>query len=365
MAILIAVDLGYGFVKATNGDQGIMFSSCACRAGDRRPSSFGLGRPRSAVEDIRIEDASGSWFVGRKALATSDAPRRSLAETRHKDPFAALLLRAALALLTRDVDVEVDLITGLPPAWLAKSSELQDALLGQHVFNSSTNGHQRRHELKIRHVEVLPQALGAFWSQVLTPDGEIAATSRSDALQRGAVGVVDIGYKTTDLATIVDGDWVPERSTTLDFDGMSRLQALFAEGLRDEFGVGFSAGAVERAILTGRLGFGGMDHSVDNLLASVRAELAEQLLTELASAWQLHEYKQILVAGGGAHQLGPRLLEALPSAAIVEDPESANVRGYLAYGRQRVYAVDDDFAHLDEMTSDAGPADADPLGTLG
>jgi plasmid segregation protein ParM len=272
--------------------------------------------------------------VGRKALATFDSPRRSLSETHHKGPFPILLLRSALAILCEPADEEVRLVTGLPPAWLAKSAELVDALVGRHVFRSRINGVARRHDFRITSAEVLPQALGAYWSQVLTPDGELAATERSEMLQKAVVGVLDIGFKTTDLATIVDGDWVPERSSTLDFEGMSLLEARFAERLRAEFGVGFSAGSIEQAVLTGEVGFGNMQHSVEALLAEVSAELAAQLLMEIESRWQLHEFRQLLIAGGGAHHIGARLVEALPSAVVLDEPASANARGYLGFGRR-------------------------------
>lgn len=101
------------------------------------------------------------------------------------------------------------------------------------------------------------------------------------------------------------------------------------------------------------VGFGGMQHSVEEMLSEIGAELASQLLMDVGSRWQLHEYRQILIAGGGAFRIGARLVEALPSAVVLDDPASANVRGYLGFGRRvqasRVEAGEDELDDLGDL----------------
>lgn len=217
---IVALDIGYGFVKAATAKGRIAFHS-VMGPGSAMPS-FGMqAQDRSKADSMVVEIDGQAYFVGKMAIRRSKAPVRPLSRDRFGGVAAQVLALGALALL-REMellpgdDEPVTLVSGAPPGWMYQGSSLERSLVGHHEFVSRIAGKARHHQMTVRDVLVLPQALGAYWHHVTAVGNDEAR------MLSGRVGVIDIGFRTVDLASIIEGEYIPEGTHTLEF-GFSKV----------------------------------------------------------------------------------------------------------------------------------------------
>ncbi len=178
--------------------------------------------------------------------------------------------------------------------------------------------------------EVIPEALAAWYDQVIVPGKESAVL---DARQLSAtMAIVDIGGRTTDYVVVKDQGVVHGSSGSLT-KGLLDVQARVAQDIQKRFnleaiGEQCLAAAVERN--TVRLH--GKDHDVSDIVEAARHELIEQIHAEtrrqLGGGAQLDA---VIFVGGGSAALAPDLAGWFPHQRIAEHPAFANARGMLKY----------------------------------
>ena len=74
---------------------------------------------------------------------------------------------------------------------------------------SYTHLKMRDTRVYVPEVEIVPQPLGTYWSQSFNSGGQEKVPSD------GLTGIIDIGFRTTDLAAIEDDEYIPEKSNSL------------------------------------------------------------------------------------------------------------------------------------------------------
>jgi plasmid segregation protein ParM len=322
----IGLDLGFGFVKVTDGVRGYSFSSAV---GQGRPQPrFSVAGPRRPIDDLSIHHGGRDWLVGRRATLNDPGAMRSLTDDRLEQDVAMTLFRAALGLVdAHHQGSDYAIVTGLPPGWLDRVDALRERLVGEHEFESRIQGVRRTHRFLVADACVVPQAVGAYWSLVVGPDGALVP----EAPTSGVVGVIDVGYRTTDLATLIDGEFVAERSRTIPL-GISSVQEALSERIRIRFGVGLSTAELDSVMITGRLTLDGADHSVEEDRRACLLDLVRRISKEIASTWRLATYDRLFLAGGGASIVRALLEDEISRIEVVDEAPSANVRGYFAFG---------------------------------
>ncbi len=325
----VGVDLGYGFVKATDGREGFMFPSVV-GAG----TSVGVLRLKDVLadptDDMRVSVDGQLYYVGNYAIRRSPRAFRGMSVKRGEGNALKVLFLAALSQFAREPVTSFSVVTGLPPGRMGQSEELVRALKGEHRMVRHSADENPALSLKVEDVAVVPQPVGAYWAEVLDGDGQVRQDS---PLLRGRVGVVDIGYKTSDLVVMEDTEYVPERSTTVPV-GVSSAYAEIAEKLAAKYGVEKETYALDGAVITGKMVVAGQVADISEVREPAFAGLATKVVAEVLSTWQMSEFASLLLVGGGAVALGKYLLPHLPVATVVDDPVTANSRGFWAWAHR-------------------------------
>jgi plasmid segregation protein ParM len=149
----------------------------------------------------------------------------------------------------------------------------------------------------------------------------------------GLTGVIDIGFRTTDLAAIEDGEYIPEKSKTLSV-GMATASSDIASSLATEYGLEKESYALDGAIIRGRINLAGRTIDISDIVARALERLAANVLVEIHSHWRSTDFDNFMLTGGGGQAVSAFLLPQLSQAKLVTDPVTANCRGYLAWGNR-------------------------------
>ncbi len=320
----VAVDVGYGFTKAVSDGGGrCCFPSVVAPvrgAGDL--ASLAGGRALAHRIDVQRAGAEAeAHLVGEAALAAGGV--RSWHQDAASRPDYALLTLTAVALLGGEG--RIDLAVGLPVGiWAQRGSRraLRERLVGLSAWVSADG--EVACYVEVGACQVLPQALGAY----------VAALSADGALARGRYGVVDVGFRTTDLVLLTpnaDGVPVPDdaRSGSVDA-GIGLAYEAVRQQVERESGLLWDEGIV-LAALRGDvvLRVRGAARALRVPFGKGARSLAERVEAAVRRLWadQLEFLDGLLLAGGGGEALLPAL--GLPGMRPVEGGIYANAEGFL------------------------------------
>ncbi|MFV8836207.1 hypothetical protein ACNSTU_14680 [Aquisalimonas sp. APHAB1-3] len=327
MERVIGLDMGYGFIKANDGRDGVRFPSVVGHAGGGGPMSLGFQKP-DPTSDLRITVGGKSFFLGDLAIRHSRIAHRGLSATRAEGDDLRILFLGALSMFCRESMNDFQVVTGLPPGRMHLADDLVSQLRGDHTVTRHVGRNRQDLSIRLDQVEVVPQPLGTFWSEVLDSRGQLRGDSN---LLRGRVGIIDVGFRTTDFATIVEGEYAPAWSRTVPL-GISTGYDTLAASLATQYGLEREPYTLDQAVIDGEVNVSGRRVDITDLRDQILGEVATKLMVELQSLWQLTEYDAVLLTGGGAHVLERYLRPQVPQSVMVSDPVTANARGYMAWG---------------------------------
>lgn len=326
MEKLIGVDLGYGFVKATDGKEGFFFPSVV---GEGNANQLLRTSPQLSdpTEELRLTVGDKVYYAGNLAVRQSRMAYRSLSTTREEGDDLLVLFLAALSLFCKEPVTNFSVVTGLPPGRMHLTDEFIRMARGSHkVLRHKASGPEEL-TLRIDRVSVVPQPLGAYWSQVLDVRGKV---NEDLPFVDSRVGIIDIGFRTTDLVTVEAGEYVPEQSRTVPI-GMVAAYSAISSYLLANYGIERENYALDEAVIRGEVGVSGRRVDISSVRDRAYQQLATKVLVELRSAWQLAEYDALWVTGGGGQALEQYLVPQFSQGAMVPDPITANSLGYLAW----------------------------------
>lgn len=180
----------------------------------------------------------------------------------------------------------------------------------------------------IGHV-VQPEAIAAFYDLLINNDGS-ANKELEELVAHNAIGIIDIGGKTTDSAVIVNGGKGidPARSGTSAIGGLS-LNVAVEQRLKDAFQLSqLSSTQVEKAVLTGSLRVFGKDNDCSALVNEEKKVLADQIIVATKRKMRdAADLEKVYFVGGGSLLLKDQLKDLFPHAEFVADPQFSNARG--------------------------------------
>lgn len=326
MERLIGVDLGYGFVKATDGKDGYLFPSVVGDGNPTQPLRIATGT-MDPTDNLRIQVGDQVYHVGNLAVRQSRVAYRSLSVTREEGNDLLVLFLTALSLFCHEPMTTLSVVTGLPPGRMHLADEFVRQVKGDHPVKlfKSTGAEER--SLRVDRISVVPQPLGTYWSRVLDPRGKVAGDL---PILNGRVGIIDVGFRTTDLVTVEAGEYVPEQSRTIPTGLSTAYDAIAASLLRDH-GIERESHALDEAVIRGEIGISGRRVDITALREQAYAQLATKILVEIRSTWQVAEYDELWVTGGGGQALEQYLVPLFPQAVLIPDAMTANSRGYLSW----------------------------------
>ena len=229
---IIAIDIGFGFTKATNGNRSLIFKSILGEATDIQFKGGILGEA-SPDENIQIEVDGRSYFVGDMAERQSNVRFFTLDQAQFFSSFAKQLALSATARMV-GAYMPVGLVTGLPIGYYREyKDQLVKVLQGDHKV-TLTNGSGKREEkvIKISEVKVIPQPFGSLFNLMMNDVGELGEKRYT----REKVGIIDVGFKTSDF-TVSDRTRYSERGSRTTDTGIARAFGVIAGKLREKCNV--------------------------------------------------------------------------------------------------------------------------------
>ncbi len=317
----IGLDVGYSHTKAVHGSVRVIFPSVVGTPDKARFSLY--------AEDGLILTHPFHVQVGAKAVTQSRFLQRR--EDRHwveSDEWIALSL-AALTELTSATSVELRVVTGLPVAFFADRQVVRDRLLGEHKVQREG---RYRQTFRVVDCRVIPQPFGTLLSAALDDRGRIV----DQTLATGAVGVIDIGGKTTNLLSVNRLAEISHETASVNvgaWDAVRAIQIWLADrypGLED-----LRPHMVVEAMIARQVKYYGETVDLRAVVEETLDPLAEQILAEASQLWNGGAtLDAILVTGGGAHLLGQYVQRRFRHARVVSEPVFANALGYWRFAQR-------------------------------
>lgn len=355
---IIAVDLGFGFTKATNGSQSVVFKSVIGEADAQQFAAQALFQP-SAKDHLHFEFDDRRVFVGDMAERQSNLRSFTLDQDRFVSESSIPLTLAALARLSKG-DEPIGLVTGLPISEFGTwNDELTRQLKGEHVFYSiDPSGEREEIRLNVAQVQVIPQPFGSMYELLLSERGEVA----DRRLMQEKVGIIDVGFQTADY-TISDRTNFLDRGSQSTDAGIARAFSLIATKLREKSGVNIEIYRLYDAVEQGRIKIRGSSFDLQKLTEHVMSQLATEIATAANELWADDwDIDSIVVSGGGGAVLAPYITPLVQGRVLAvetgRDHRLNNVQGFLKFGHH-VWSDEDIKVRAAQEHSTAARATAD------
>jgi len=326
------VDIGFGFTKATDGKEFILFKSILGEAADIQ---FSLPIVKSeAGPCMHVQVDGEAYFVGDFAEQHSNTRQFTLDQEKLLTDFTKVLALTAMGHLFNSY-APVNIVTGLPVGFYREYHQrLAKMLKGQHEISfQKGEGASEARRLNINNLRIIPQPLGSIFNVLMNEGGKI--TNRELAKQK--IGVIDIGFRTTDFCIFHGLQYVERGSSTSD-SGIAKSFGVITKKLREESKVNIELYRLYDAIETGFIKIRGKEYNISKLRDAVFAHSAGIIASDVTRLWTDDwDIDLIIISGGGATELARFLQPLIPGNIMpVEtniDARLNNVQGYLKYAR--------------------------------
>jgi plasmid segregation protein ParM len=320
---LYGVDIGYGFTKvATAGRPPLVMPSIV---GSNEELSY-----RSDIGDrIKIIPLSlndHSYLVGEAARRFSRHRYRIFDSTWAESPYYLLLFVSAVTRIDKSACEPAAVVTGLPVSHYTQERvrQVQDLLGHAHDVRISSG----EALIKVEKIKVIPQPFGSFFDLILNDEGKLKDPDKI----RDRVGIIDIGFQTTDLA-LATPQFIESSSGSLDV-GVRSIADQLSRDLSRKYSITLDTTEAEEALRHKSVRIFGESVDLGDMIAERIREVAELILSYSHSLWGRGEkLNRLILAGGGANILRS-YFSTYPNLHVPEEPSLSNVRGYLKLARK-------------------------------
>ena len=355
---ILGIDIGFGFTKASNGKETFVFKSIFGENADIQFwADFGKDTP---TDHIHVTIDGKSYFIGDLAEQQSNVLHFTLDQEKLITDFVKILsLTVAGMFLDRQggpINVPINLVSGLPIGFFKQNHErFHELLTGHHrVTYHSQDGRETAKELYINKVRMLPQPLGSVLNLLMDNKGRI--TNRTLANQK--VGVVDIGFRTTDITILDHLRYIDRGSRTME-TGIAKGFSVIANKLREKCGVNVELYRLYNAAEIGSIKMRGHGFNFAKIRDQVYSQLAASIASDIDRLWADDwDIDAIILTGGGCRELAEYLQPQITGNIIPidpnQDPRLNNVLGYIKYG-QYVWGEAGDESGFAEAGSNPDP----------
>jgi len=333
---MIGIDIGFGYTKATNGTKDIIFKSVLGEATEIQFQDELF--PRRNQEFLSISIDGKNYFVGDLAERQSNVRLFTLDQNQFIAQFAKVLALVSLGNLLENFE-NVSVVTGLPVGYYKQFKDaLASNLLGEHKFSLlKGNGEEIEKNITISKLRIIPQPYGSLLNIFLDDEGKV---KNADFFKQ-KVGVIDIGFRTTDYI-ISDKLQYSERGSKTTDNGISKAFSVIANKLREKSGVNIEIFKLYEYLIKGSVKIKGKEYDLTGVREQVFQQLAAQIASDAERYWvDDWDLDSIMISGGGGAILEKYLRPLLPSATPVFNPSDDsrffNVKGYLKYGKSIWY----------------------------
>ncbi|MFP4475280.1 MAG: hypothetical protein ACLFOY_06945 [Desulfatibacillaceae bacterium] len=344
---LLGIDVGFGFTKATNGKEFIMFKSVIGEATELQFWSDLAQGPLTNNLHVSIDDKS--YFVGDLAERQSDVRQYTLDQEKLITEYVKVLALTMAGLFCEKF-VPLHLVSGLPVGYFRDFGEkFTRQILGHHNVNfMKADGSKVTRRLNIAKVRMVPQPFGSVLNLLMSDKGKIVKAD----MARQKLGVIDVGFRTTDIAILDKLQYINRGSRTMD-TGMSEAFRTIANKLREKTGISMELYRLYEAVGKGSIKVRGQEITFVKMRDQVYAQIADEIAKEINTLWADEwDMDAIVLTGGGCMELA-RHLQPLVIGNVIPmenevDARLNNVQGYFKYARH--------------LWADGAPAAGSPAG---
>lgn len=334
----IGLDPGYGSIKVAmvNGKVDTFSLPSVVGVGVTEAGAIdlaGLGDTRRAERPHQISTDDGQFLVGAN-VASYTRPIERMDFGRFTDgPELRAMVYTALAQLNV-AGSQLGLVVGLPVEMLRVKSEAEQTatdikawLMGRHRF--TLDGQEIAFEVVSLRADVA-QPLGAWLDWGLNDEGKWGKGPKGRA---APVLIIDQGFNTLDLFAIKEGK-PSQRYTDGETLGMRRAAELISQQVTRQFEVPLSlheADSLLQQHLAGQpvsIYVHGDQIKITTIIKQALDNLSGEVIQfiERVTGKAANEFR-IIMTGGGALALAPRLQRQYHHAEMAPQPVVANARG--------------------------------------
>lgn len=327
MRHILALDIGYGYTKATAGGAIVNFPSVIGMPEQIKYQGgvIGNGIAVSTVQNISLELDGRQLFVGDLALTQSRDPWSPQGRARVTSIEMIALALAAISELK--ISNHINLVTGLPVDWYPDRDKLIDQLIGVHKFKRAG---RETTAVSIDNVIVVPQPFGTIYTRLLSNEAKMIDR---DLLSK-RVGIIDVGMHTTDFvqANPPNLQYIEAGSNSIE-SAMGSIYNQVIEAVKNDHQTTLSLHKADQVVQSGKISVFGESHSVGAILEPILVAVSQRIASAIPQTWgsNARDIDALFITGGGASCIGPYLTD-YPHLQIIEESALANVRGYLRYG---------------------------------
>ena len=333
---VLGIDIGFGFTKATDGKDTVIFKSLFGDADEIQFwADFG---ENSHLNHIHVSVDGKSYFIGDLAEQQSSVLNFTLDQERLITDFVRILALTVAGMFLKDggtINVPINIVSGLPIGYFKQNYErFNEILTGHHsITYHSYNGQKTTKEIYINKVRMLPQPLGTVLNLLMDESGKII----NNELANQKIGVVDIGFRTTDFTILDHLRYIDRGSRTID-TGISKGFGVIANKLREKCGVSVELYRLYRAAEMGSIKMRGHGFTFTKIRDQVYSQLAGAIASDIDRLWSDDwDIDTIVLTGGGCRELA-QYLKPLINGNVTPvdpatDPRLNNVLGYIKYGK--------------------------------
>ena len=359
---VLGIDIGFGFTKATNGKDTYIFKSIFGEDADLQFwADFGNDTP---TDHIHVTIDGKTYFIGDLAEQQSSVLNFTLDQEKLITDYVRILsLTVAGMFVDKDgpINVPINVVSGLPIGFFKQNHDRFNELLAGHhkVTYHSHDGRETTKELYINKVRMLPQPLGSVLNLLMDDNGKIV----NKTLANQKIGVVDIGFRTTDFTILDRLRYIDRGSRTME-TGIAKGFSVIANKLREKCGVSVELYRLYYPAEAGSIKFRGHRFNFAKIRDQVYTELATSIANDIDRLWAADwDIDAILLTGGGcrdlAQYLKPQITGNIIPVEANRDPRLNNVLGYIKYG-QYVWGEAGDESTFAEAESESNPESTHP-----
>lgn len=329
---VLGLDIGFGFTKVAMDNKHLMFKSLIGSVEEILfKSNFTLA---SATESIHVTIDGNDYFIGEYAEKQSSVRHYTLEQDKLTTNFLKVLSLTAIGLVNEKY-VPLKVVSGLPVLYFRDYSEqYRKILTGHHEITfHQPDGKGILRRLNISEVRMVPQPYGSMMNILLNDRGKIANRD----LARQKVGVVDIGFNTTDYILIDKLHYISRGSKTINL-GISDCFRQIADKIRQKSGLSVELYRLYNPLNSGSIKLKGQTYNLDKLKEQVFKETAEVIANEVNQAWADDwDMDTIILTGGGSKEMAEHMKPLLNGHIILPEPGQDtrinNVQGFMKYAR--------------------------------
>jgi len=314
----IGVDIGYGYTKivADNGNgmiKPIVFRSMV--------GTYEEGIQVEGLKDSRkevVSVANQRFLIGGSAVKHSNR----ILNSRDKGWISSTAYKALwkFALKASDCNSEnLLIISGLPINFYKTDKEKLNNIIRELAKDYCTN----------LSIKIIPQPLGSFFSVLLDKLGMVT----SPELAREKIGVLDIGYFTTDLITVQEFEIVEKQTDSYETGISTALEAI-SRDIEASYGMRPGLDSVSQALEKGSIKVFGSERDIQHIIVKRLTELSQEITAKAKTVWKnAADIDRVILTGGGASALKP-YLNLFQHSTLIPESQFANALGYYKLARR-------------------------------